>query len=135
RGAHADVAPLRLAQELVRVLVAKREPAAAALATSAVPTQERGGERASGERLAGPLGPGEDVRMMWTFRRAAEERHGGVLPGHLIEDRLHVTKTSEGRGRGDRPGITVRGDGRLAREPRDPARRGPNRTRSQDRGW
>jgi hypothetical protein len=38
---------------------------------------------------------------MRPFGRAAEERHRGVLSGHLLEDRLHVTKTNDGRGRSD----------------------------------
>ena len=40
-----------------------------------------------------------------TFGGATEERHGGVLPGHLIENRLHLTKTNDGRGRADLRGI------------------------------
>jgi hypothetical protein len=39
---------------------------------------------------------------MRAFGRAAEERHRGVLSGHLLEDRLHVVKTSDGRGRTNR---------------------------------
>ena len=74
-----DVAALRLHHELVRMLVAQGQPAVPARAAPAVRAQQRGGERARGERLAGSLRAREDVRVVRTLRRAPEERHRGLL--------------------------------------------------------
>ncbi len=80
-----DVPALRLHHELVRMLVAQGQPAVPARAAPAVRAQQRGGERAGGEGLAGSLRAREDVRVVRTLRRALEERDGGVLAGNLLE--------------------------------------------------
>ena len=114
-GVDVDVAPLQAEDhEFVRMLIAERETAIATLAAPTVHAKERGGEGPGGERLPGALGSGEHVGVMGSFGRAAEERHRGVLSGHLLEDHLHVIKTNDGRGRTNR----MRGSrGRLPRAP------------------
>ena len=132
---HVDVPSLRFDHELVRMLIAEREPAVTALPASAVRTQEGSGEGPSGERLPGAFGAGEDIGVVRAFGRTAEERHGGVLAGHLFQNDRHLTKTNDGRGREDHRGISSTGGGHPARGPRARAPRGPNRTPSPDRGW
>ena len=104
-----DVAALGLDQELVGVLILEREPAVAALAAAAVPAQQRRGERASGQRLAAALGPGEHVGVMWPLGRALQERHRGVLPGHPLEHRpTSWRECSDGRQTGlDRAAVAT----------------------------
>jgi hypothetical protein len=79
-----DVAPFRLDDDLVRVLVGEREAAIATVAAAADVTQERRRERAGAERLPSALGTGEQVRMVRTFGRPAEEGDRPLLSGDAV---------------------------------------------------
>ena len=76
-----DVAPLRLDHELVRVLIAKRERQSRHSPHPPFVHSSEATKARAAIDFPRALGPGEDVGVVRTFGRAAQERHRDVLPG------------------------------------------------------